>query len=52
MVSTKRYMIALVSMAIFTVFASVASAQDYPTKSVNYVIPFGPGGESDIEIEK
>lgn len=25
-----------------------AMAQDFPTGSVNYIIPFGPGGESDI----
>ncbi len=48
MVLNKRYMIALVGVAIFSIFASVASAQDYPGKAVNYVIPFGPGGESDI----
>lgn len=41
-------MVALVSLAIFSIIASVASAQDYPAKPVNYVIPFGPGGESDI----
>ncbi len=48
MVQNTRYMIALVGLAIFALFTSVASAQDYPSKAVNYVIPFGPGGESDI----
>ncbi|THB76163.1 MAG: tripartite tricarboxylate transporter substrate binding protein [Desulfobulbaceae bacterium] len=38
----------LVVTAIFSILASVAWAQDYPTKGVSYVIPFGPGGESDI----
>lgn len=28
--------------------ASAASAQQFPPGSVDYVIPFGPGGESDI----
>lgn len=28
--------------------AAPATAADYPTKSVSYIIPFGPGGESDI----
>lgn len=47
-IMNKRYLITLVCLAIFSVIASAASAQDYPSKSVNYVIPFGPGGESDI----
>ena len=25
-----------------------ANAEDFPSKSINYIIPFGPGGESDI----
>ncbi len=29
-------------------FAVLALAADYPEKTVNYIIPFGPGGESDI----
>ena len=45
---SKRNLISMAAVALFTCFASFASAQDYPTKSVNYVIPFGPGGESDI----
>ena len=28
--------------------AAPAGAGDYPAKSVSYIIPFGPGGESDI----
>jgi tripartite-type tricarboxylate transporter receptor subunit TctC len=28
--------------------AAPAGAQSYPDKQVNYIIPFGPGGESDI----
>lgn len=34
--------------AALTVVAGVASAEDFPAGSVDYVIPFGPGGESDI----
>ena len=32
----------------FGIAALPVAAQDYPTESVNYIIPFGPGGESDI----
>src|SRR3546814_10925296 len=45
-------------MKIFTTFAAAAAlplglaapagAQSYPDKPVNYIIPFGPGGESDL----
>jgi tripartite-type tricarboxylate transporter receptor subunit TctC len=35
-------------IGILSVVVGNVQAQEYPTKSVNYVIPFGPGGESDI----
>ena len=35
-------------IGILSVAVGNVQAQEYPTKSVNYVIPFGPGGESDI----
>ena len=35
-------------VSIFSLTGSIVLADDYPSKSVNYVIPFGPGGESDI----
>ena len=32
----------------FGLAALPAAAQEFPSQSVNYIIPFGPGGESDI----
>ena len=29
-------------------FLSAAQAQTYPSKSINYILPFNAGGESDI----
>ena len=43
-----RLIAAGVALAFTAGAASVAQAQDFPDKSVDYVIPFGPGGESDI----
>ncbi len=40
---TVIFLTALMAMA-----GSAVMAEDYPSKGVNYVIPFGPGGESDI----
>ena len=34
--------------AAFATVASFAMADDFPAGSVDYIIPFGPGGESDI----
>ena len=38
---------AVAAFALAATF-SMTSVAEYPEKSVNYVIPFGPGGESDI----
>lgn len=39
---------ALAAGAALACAASVAAAADWPSGNVDYVIPFGPGGESDI----
>ncbi len=38
----------LVLASIFSITTTNVLAEDYPSKGINYVIPFGPGGESDI----
>ncbi|MET0069723.1 MAG: tripartite tricarboxylate transporter substrate binding protein [Candidatus Thiodiazotropha sp.] len=46
----KRFTTA-VTLALTTVLSSLGSfaiADGYPDKSINYLVPFGPGGESDI----
>ena len=40
-------LIAMMAVSL-SVIAAIAFADDYPSKPINYVIPFGPGGESDI----
>lgn len=42
----KRSLIAAILASTFA--ATLASAAEFPTKAVEYIIPFGPGGESDI----
>ena len=39
---------ALAALCLAAVPASAQDAADYPNKPVEYIIPFGPGGESDI----
>lgn len=38
----------MIAAIAFGLAALPAAAQDYPSGSVDYIIPFGPGGESDI----
>ena len=42
----KSWRAVLGTLAATTSFG--VAAADYPSKTVNYIIPFGPGGESDI----
>jgi len=36
------------TLAVSLVYATGAAAQSYPSKSINYILPFNAGGESDI----
>lgn len=38
----------LVLVAIFFVWSQVIHAQEFPTKPITLIIPFGPGGTSDL----
>ena len=42
----KRYAIMLAVLLALT--AGIALAQDYPTKPINLIVPFAPGGASDV----
>jgi tripartite-type tricarboxylate transporter receptor subunit TctC len=44
--SMKTKQLAMIALAALIPIGSAAA--DYPTKPLNYIIPFGPGGESDI----
>lgn len=44
----RKVFTAVAMAAAIGVAAAPASAQDFPAGSVDYIIPFGPGGESDI----
>lgn len=49
---TRRQLLATAAagsvLAIGLGFAATAAAQTYPSKSINYILPFNAGGESDI----
>ena len=38
----------LIAIALAAILPTTVALADFPEKPVNYVIPFGPGGESDI----
>jgi tripartite-type tricarboxylate transporter receptor subunit TctC len=38
----------LTALALLVALATVAAAQDYPTKPVRLIIPFPPGGSNDV----
>jgi tripartite-type tricarboxylate transporter receptor subunit TctC len=43
----RQFLVVAMVVSMISISAT-AFAQDYPNKPVNYIIPFGPGGESDI----
>lgn len=48
MKNTLKVLTIMVLVSIFSVTGSLVLADEYPSQNVNYIIPFGPGGESDI----
>lgn len=52
MIRTVFLLSALFVVCVFTGFAEgTPEAQSYPTKTITYVIPFNPGGQSDITAQ-
>ena len=47
MIVTRRKLLACVSVLAFALTARAAAAQDYPTKPVKVIVPFGVGGNTD-----
>src|SRR5712691_12337943 len=43
-----RIMRVLIAAALVGVFAKTGSAQDYPSRQVTFIVPFAPGGGTDI----
>lgn len=44
----KKNLKKLALAASFTLLSGLSNASDFPSGNVDYIIPFGPGGESDI----
>ncbi|EPC00415.1 C4-dicarboxylate ABC transporter substrate-binding protein [Litchfieldella anticariensis FP35 = DSM 16096] len=47
-VSLSHALVTGISIALVSALSTMASADEFPSHDVQYVIPFGPGGESDI----
>jgi tripartite-type tricarboxylate transporter receptor subunit TctC len=44
----KTNLVKCLSAVVLVASTSLAFATDFPNKTINYIIPFGPGGESDV----
>lgn len=47
----KRFTI-LICMALLSTMVAVPAMAEYPEKPITYQIPFGPGGQSDLEARR
>jgi tripartite-type tricarboxylate transporter receptor subunit TctC len=43
-----RFVVSLVAIALTALAAAPVAAQEFPTKPITLIIPFGPGGASDL----
>lgn len=48
----KRTLIMILALSCVVVFTGPAMAGQFPSKAITYQIPFGPGGQSDLEARR
>lgn len=48
----KRLFIMILALSCFLIFTGLTLADQFPTKTITYQIPFNPGGQSDLEARR